>query len=86
MNPDPDLPADVIEAIRDNRKIEAIKRLRTHSGCGLKEAKHAVEGYISKHWQMLGLPDPEASGSMERLIKIVIFLGAVFAVYRYFVA
>jgi bifunctional N-acetylglucosamine-1-phosphate-uridyltransferase/glucosamine-1-phosphate-acetyltransferase GlmU-like protein len=33
---------------RTNRKIEAIKELRTATGCGLKEAKDAVEAYMAK--------------------------------------
>ena len=33
----------VLDCLRDNRKIEAIKTLRNESGSGLKEAKMAVE-------------------------------------------
>lgn len=38
------LPAQVLQALQDGDKIEAIKRLREITGCGLKEAKDAVEG------------------------------------------
>lgn len=34
---------EIRELIRQNRKIEAIKRLRDATGLGLKEAKDAVE-------------------------------------------
>jgi len=34
---------------RNNRKIEAIKQLRTDSGLGLKEAKDAVEAWMHTH-------------------------------------
>ncbi|ALJ13370.1 ribosomal protein L7/L12 [Sphingopyxis macrogoltabida] len=34
---------EIRELIRQNRKIEAIKRLRDQTGLGLKEAKDAVE-------------------------------------------
>lgn len=33
--------------INDGKKIAAIKVLRSVSGCGLKEAKEGVEGYVS---------------------------------------
>lgn len=36
-------PESVQSLARHNRKIEAIKELRIHTGCGLKEAKDAVE-------------------------------------------
>lgn len=42
--------SDTVKAlIKANRKIEAIKELRTEVGCGLKEAKDAVEAYMHKH-------------------------------------
>lgn len=39
------LPEDVVAALVQGNKIEAIKRLRTARGMGLKEAKEAVEAY-----------------------------------------
>ncbi len=42
------LDATVKALANANRKIEAIKELRTQSGCSLKEAKDAVEAYMSK--------------------------------------
>ncbi len=40
---------DTVKAlVKANRKIEAIKELRSEVGCGLKEAKDAVEAYMSK--------------------------------------
>lgn len=43
MNQSNEFPEDVIYAIHNNQKIQAIKLLREHNGLGLKEAKHAVE-------------------------------------------
>ncbi len=41
---------DTVKAlVKANRKIEAIKELRSEVGCGLKEAKDAVETYMHKH-------------------------------------
>lgn len=34
--------------ITNNRKLEAIKELRNQVGCGLKEAKDAVEAYMAQ--------------------------------------
>jgi len=36
---------EVIQFLRDGKKIAAIKELRTITSCGLKEAKDAVEDY-----------------------------------------
>ena len=37
------LPAEVLEAVRQGRKIEAIKRYRHATGVGLQEAKDVIE-------------------------------------------
>lgn len=38
----------VMDEIKADRKIKAIKELRTATGCGLKEAKDAVERYMNQ--------------------------------------
>ncbi len=43
MNSTPDLPDDVLEALRNGHKVEAVRRLRAHHGIGLKQAKQRVE-------------------------------------------
>jgi len=40
-------PESVQSLARQNYKIEAIKQLRLHTGCGLKEAKDAVETWMA---------------------------------------
>jgi ribosomal protein L7/L12 len=42
-SPDGDLHDQLLELMRSNRKIEAIKVYREHTGLGLKEAKDFVE-------------------------------------------
>jgi hypothetical protein len=42
------ISATVQAYARNNRKIEAIKQLRTDSGLGLKEAKDAVEAWMDQ--------------------------------------
>ncbi len=54
-----DLPADVVEALSQGRKIEAIKRLRAVRSMGLKDAKDTVEAYVSN--------DPIAQARLERV-------------------
>jgi ribosomal protein L7/L12 len=43
-----DLPAEVRELANNGEKIAAIKRHRELTGCGLKEAKDAVEAYLDR--------------------------------------
>jgi ribosomal protein L7/L12 len=42
----------VLDHMRNNRKINAIKEFRGESGLGLKEAKDWVEAYMIKHNMM----------------------------------
>ena len=44
MAPADPLPPDVLAALEQGNKIEAIKRLRAATGLGLKEAKDIVDG------------------------------------------
>lgn len=44
-----DFPLKVQKLARENRKIEAIKELRAHTDCGLKEAKDAVETWLAQN-------------------------------------
>jgi hypothetical protein len=43
------LPANVVEALEQGHKIEAVKRMREQTGLGLKEAKDAVDAYDHTH-------------------------------------
>lgn len=38
----------VIDEINSDRKVSAIKELRISTGCGLKDAKNAVERYMTE--------------------------------------
>lgn len=49
MNSTTELPSEVVAAIEDGRKIDAIKMLREAKGLGLKEAKHEVDAYLRAH-------------------------------------
>lgn len=41
------LPLEVLAALEDGQPIEAIKRLRTATGLGLKEAKEAIDRHLA---------------------------------------
>lgn len=53
---DADADPEVLDAIRQNQKIEAIRRYRQLTGLGLKESKDAVEALEAR----LASRDPEA--------------------------
>lgn len=42
-------PPDVMEALRRGNKIEAVRRMRAHTGLGLKEAKERVDVLQAQH-------------------------------------
>ena len=48
----PPLPVQVIAALQQGNKLEAIKLLRKAQGIGLKDAKDSVESYIAHHPQL----------------------------------
>ena len=84
------LPDDVREALRRGNKLEAIKRLRAHTGMGLKEAKDAVEasptGAVGVE---LGMGDGmgrftvgESSRSGRALVWLIALILAGYALYR----
>jgi len=44
-----ELEQDVLQRLQQNRKIAAVKLVREHLNCSLKEAKEAVETVARKH-------------------------------------
>jgi ribosomal protein L7/L12 len=44
FDPYANVPPEIAQAVRDGKKIEAIKLYRQSSGLGLKEAKEYIEG------------------------------------------
>jgi hypothetical protein len=84
MNVEIDLPANVIAEIEANRKVNAIKLLRTHLGIGLKEAKELVDAYTDKHPVSPRSGAQESEGSFGRILLLIIGVGAIYALYSYF--
>ena len=77
------LPADVIAALDANRKIEAIKLLREHEHCGLKEAKEMVEAYEFPESSGVSRSEIRAETGIGRLIFILIISAAIYGVYTW---
>lgn len=80
-----ELPADVIAAIKQGRKIEAIKILRESSGIGLANAKVLVD----RAWRIHGPPKPIPSfadqpnglSSLGKSLAVILLLAAVYYFY-----
>jgi hypothetical protein len=79
-----ELPSDVKNAIHANRKIEAIKLLRTRQNLGLKEAKEIVDAYIDDNRHIIGHQRKGRESGVGQFLIIVILGGVIYAAYRYF--
>jgi len=83
METELDLPEDLIAAIKNNRKIEAIKILRERNGIGLREAKQLVEHYSGEiasppsHTQHI-----KTESSIGGLVKAIIITAVAVAAYE----
>jgi len=64
-------PFEVIQAIKQGRKIEAIKLLREHTGLGLKESKEWIDAHERQH---PGSIAPMRKGERNMGIPIITFL------------
>ena len=86
MKSSPDLPESAVNAIRANRKIEAIKILREERGLDLKEAKHEVEAYMQANPSAAGSTSPPRASGANPLMILVVLALAGYLVYRLLVA
>lgn len=82
---DHEVPAEVLQAIAEGRKIVAIKLLREATGLGLANAKVLVDRAAARHRQA----NPQLGGITEesntgRMVGMMLLLVVVFAVYKYF--
>lgn len=74
-----DLPPEVLAALQQGRKIEAIKLLRELKGIGLKEAKDAVDSHaFERQPGVVSVVRPGARGSIFWLLGLL-GLGCVIA-------
>jgi hypothetical protein len=80
-----DLPPDVLRAIEQGRKIEAIKLLRESTGLGLANAKVLVDKAGRRYGPKTQHPNiVEEQPNLGRLLKALLFVTLAFAFYRYY--
>jgi hypothetical protein len=80
-----DLPPEVIRAIEQGRKIEAIKLLREATGLGLANAKVLVDKAGRQHAPRSSQPRlVEDQSNLGRLVKTLLFVALAFVLYRYY--
>ena len=74
---------EVIEALNNGKKIQAIKSLRESRGIGLKEAKDLVENYIETH----GLTELQQknSGSIQGFIFFVVLAVMAYYIFKNYI-
>ena len=80
-----ELPADVLEAIKSGRKIEAIKILRETTGLGLANAKVLVDKAWRTHGpkkQVLDFSDqPRGLGGFGKFLLLLLVAIAAYFFY-----
>ena len=74
------LPADVIAALHEGRKIDAIKLLREQRGIGLKEAKQEVDAYLRDHPQLAAMQKTGSPAGCFLVVAIIAAVGYMIAV------
>ncbi len=76
---DPQVHREILDSLRQNRKIQAIKQLRTASNIGLKEAKYAIDRltYERPEFENPHEPQPEAAVIVSRpkIVEVCIDYG-----------
>ena len=82
---DDQLPAEVIQAIKDGRKIEAIKMLREATGLGLANAKVLVDRASRVHGPKKPMPFAvkENSGNAKLVVSVIVVMILAGAYYYY---
>lgn len=82
---DNELPAEVINAIRAGRKVEAIKLLREDKGLGLANAKVLVDRASRVHGpQKPVLSFDDTTPGLSQLVKSLLMVFVVVAAYYFF--
>lgn len=82
---DKDLPPEVIRAIKEGKKIEAIKLLQQSTGLGLANAKVLVD----KAWREHGTPYTpvkyvDEQTNVGKLLGTLLLVAIAFICYRYY--
>ncbi|MBL9094727.1 MAG: ribosomal protein L7/L12 [Planctomycetaceae bacterium] len=70
---DPEMVDEILALVRDGRKIEAIRIFRETTGCGLREAKDAVEAMEAGRQTLSEgrVPPPPATMEENEILELV---------------
>jgi hypothetical protein len=79
-----DLPPNVVNALSQGRKIEAIKLLRESNGMGLKDAKDTVEAYARSRPEMGARLQAANREGVARLLRWALVVVAAFVMWFWF--
>lgn len=79
-----ELPPEVLQALEQGRKIEAIKRLREQRNMGLKQARETVEAYLGEHPEVAPPQGQRVDMGLGRLVVAALVVGGLYLVYRFF--
>ena len=71
-----ELPFAAMEALRNGRKIEAIKIVRQEWGTDLKAAKEAVDGYLASYPELASQLHEAGEGAKRVLLWLLVLAGA----------
>lgn len=79
------LPTEVLDAIREGRKVEAIKVLREKTGLGLANAKVLVDQAWRDHGPARPIPSfaDQPSGRGRLAVSLILLLALASAWYFY---
>jgi hypothetical protein len=80
-----ELPPEVIEAVREGRKLEAIKILREDTGLGLANAKVLVDRVARVHGPRKPIPSfADQPQRLSYLVKSLLMIFVVIAAYYFY--
>jgi Ribosomal protein L7/L12 C-terminal domain len=68
LNPNIELDTDIIEMVKNGRKIDAIKLIRERRNLGLKESKDLVDSYFKQHPELKVIEAERSNGVILGLI------------------
>lgn len=82
-----ELPTDVIRAIEQGKKIEAIKLLREATGLGLANAKVLVDKAARQHGPKGTMPGfVTEESNVGKLLKMLLLVAVAYLAYRHFLS
>ena len=84
-HPTNDLPPDVIELLKANRKIEAVKRLRQSQGVSLTVAVQQVNAYLAGEPSPVNRKELSEEGGDFRWLFVVLIAVAGYLLYELFI-